>query len=491
MNEETFKDKPKKKSRLAADTSLRRKGTGMNLRVLTILTAMVAVLSARPAPGARAAENQSDWRELNAYTIGVQAYIYTFPWSYMSEQRWFRSEDVGHRANQLFHFRDLKDASHVDGGSPNNDTIYSRSWLYLKDEPVILTVPAVADRYHSVQLTDFMDDNFAYAGARTTGNGGGTYAIVAKTWTGTLPAGVMVLPPSSTPWAFLQVRTAVKDASDLNAAHAIQDQYKLTPLSQWGKPDAPAPKTAEIWQPLDRNADPLNEWRTINRSMREVAPDPRDADLLQSFSRIGVGAGLDIDALDPDTKKGLARAAVDGRRIIADAFAAGYGQTIVNGWNYPPPATGRMTQTRDWLLRAIQPAVGFNTNDPIEATYLNASVDGDGRPLTGKTRYVIHFDKGGEPKVNAFWSLTMYNKAYNLVDNPIDRYSVGDRSAMKRDPDGGLTIYVQKDSPGPDKETNWLPAPDGPFILFLRAYLPAADIVNQSWRPPKITAVGG
>jgi hypothetical protein len=150
-----------------------------------------------------------------------------------------------------------------------------------------------------------------------------------------------------------------------------------------------------------------------------------------------------------------------------------------------------MTQTGDWLLRAIQPAVGFNTNDPIEATYINASVDGDGRPLTGKTRYVIHFDKGEEPKVKAFWSLTMYNKAYNLVDNPINRYSVGDRSAMKRDPDGGLTIYVQKDSPGPDKETNWLPAPHGLFILFLRAYLPAADIVNQSWRPPKITAVGG
>jgi hypothetical protein len=356
---------------------------------------------------------------------------------------------------------------------------------------VILTVPAISDRYHSVQLTDFMDDNFAYVGSRATGDGAGTYAIVDKTWTGPLPAGVTALPPSSTPWAFLQVRTAVKDASDLDAAHAIQDQYKVTPLSQLGKPDAPAPRTAEIWQPLDRDADPLNEWRTINRSMREVPPDPRDADLLQSFSRIGVGAGLDIDALDPDTKKGLARAAVDGRRIIADAFAAGYGQTIINGWNYPPPATGRMTQTRDWLLRAIQPAVGFNTNDPIEATYLNASVDGDGRPLTGKTRYVIHFDKGGEPKVKAFWSLTMYNKAYNLVANPINRYSVGDRSGMTRDADGGLTIYVQRNSPGADKESNWLPAPEGPFFLFLRAYLPADDIVKQTWSPPKITAVGG
>jgi hypothetical protein len=223
--------------------------------------------------------------------------------------------------------------------------------------------------------------------------------------------------------------------------------------------------------------------------MLEIPADPRDADMLQSFARIGVGPGLDIDALDPSTKRGLARAAADGRKIIYDAFAAGYGQKNVNGWNYPPPQTGRMTGARDWLLRAIQPAIGFNTNDPIEATYLNASVDGDGKLLTGKNRYVIHFAKGEEPKVKAFWSLTIYNSKHNLVANPINRYSVGDRSGLKPDADGGLTIYVQKDPPGIEKESNWLPAPDGPFSLFLRAYLPADDIVNQTWQPPKIAAV--
>jgi hypothetical protein len=431
-----------------------------------------------------------NWREQNAYTLGVQAYIYTFPWSYMTEQRWARSTDVGHQANQLLHFRELKDASHLDGGSPNNDTIYSRSWLYLKDEPVILTVPAISDRYHSVEITDFMDDNFAYVGTRATGDDAGNFAIFDKNWKGTLPAGVTALPPSSTPWAFLQVRTYVKDASDLPSAHAIQDKYKLTPLSQWSNPGANAPKTGEIWQPLDRNADPLNEWRTINRAMQEIPADPQDADMLRSFARIGIGAGFDIDGLDPSTKRGLARAAVDGRKIIYDAFAAGYGQTIINGWNYPPPQTGRMSQTRDWLLRAIQPAVGFNANDPVEATYLNTSVDGHGKRLTGKNRYVIHFAKGSEPKVKAFWSLTMYNEKYNLVANPINRYSVGDRSGMQADADGGgLTIYLQEKSPGAERESNWLPAPPGPFFLFLRAYLPENDIVNQTWQPPKITRV--
>lgn len=461
----------------------------VNMRLGTIVLAMIAGTVAGTSHGVRAEDRTPDWREQYTYTLGVQAYIYVFPWSYMTEQRWARTADVGHKANQLFHFRDLKDASHVDGGSPNNDTIYSRSWLYLGDEPVILSVPAITDRYHSVQLNDFMDDNFAYVGTRTTGDEAGNYAIAHQGWAGELPEGVTALPPSSTPWAFLQVRTYVKDASDLEAAHAIQDGYTLTPLSQWGKPGAVAPASGEIWQPLPRDTDPLNEWRNINRAMLEVPADPRDADMLQSFARIGIGPGLDIDTLNDSTKRGLARAALDGREIIYDAFAAGYGQTSINGWNYPPPQTGRMSQARDWLLRAIQPAVGFNANDPIEATYINASVDGEGNPLTGQNRYVIHFEKGSEPKVKAFWSLTMYNKDYNLVANPIDRFSVGDRSGMRRDADGGLTIYLQTDSPGLAKESNWLPAPDGPFFLFLRAYLPEGDIVNQTWLPPKIIRV--
>jgi len=130
-------------------------------------------------------------------------------------------------------------------------------------------------------------------------------------------------------------------------------------------------------------------------------------------------------------------------------------------------------------------------NEPVEATYLNVSNDGEGKPLSGANRYVIHFAKGAEPKVKAFWSVTMYNLKYNLVANPINRYSIGDRSGMKPDADGGLTIYVQMDMPGADKEANWLPAPQGQFFMILRTYLPADDIVNQTRQPPKITPVGG
>jgi hypothetical protein len=355
---------------------------------------------------------------------------------------------------------------------------------------VILSVPAIPDRYHSVELVDFRGDNFAYVGKRTTGDAAGHFAIVGPGWKGTLPAGVTSLPASTTTWSFAQIRTYVKDAADLPAARAIQDGYKLTPLSQWVQPNATPAKAPDIWQPLDRNADPLNEWRTINRALLEFPTDAADADLLKSFSRIGVGPGLDIDALDASTKKGLARAAIDGRTIIFGGFAGGYGQTQVNGWNYPPKQTGRMTLARDWLLRAIQPAVGFIANDPIEATYLNVSIDGNGEPLSGKNRYVIHFAAGAQPKVKAFWSITMYNEKTNLVANPINRYSIGDRSGMRENADGSLTIYLQKESPGADKASNWLPCPEGSFFLFLRAYLPGAEIVNQTWQPPKVTKAG-
>ena len=459
------------------------------VRVLTILAAMAVGMISAARSNAVAQDSKPDWREQNAYTLAVQAYLYAFPWAYMPEARWLRTEALDRQADRFDHIRHLEDANHLSGGAPNNDTLYSRAWVYLKDEPVILTVPEIADRYYTMEITDFMGDNFAYVGTRATGTKAGNYAIIGPDWKGALPEGVQPLPPSSTPRATILGRTYVKDASDLEAAHKIQDQYKLTRLSQWGKSEVLPPKDANIWEGFNSKTDPLADWKTINRAMIEVPPPARDADMLQQFARIGIGPGLDVEAQDKSTKRGLARAAVDGKTIIADAFTDGYLQKVVNSWNYPPPATGRPKPSRDWIFRAVQMLAGFIANDPVEGTYLNVSVDGGGKPLTGANRYVIHFDKGGEPKVKAFWSVTMYNLKYNLVANPIDRYSLGDRSGMKADADGGLTIYVQKDSPGPDKESNWLPAPDGQFFMIMRTYLPADDIVNQTWQPPKITAV--
>jgi hypothetical protein len=430
-----------------------------------------------------------DWQEQNAYTLGVQAYLYGFPWVYMPQAIWDRTEARNTPPNQFAHFRELKDASHQLGGAPNNDTLYSQTWVYIKDEPIILSVPEIRDRYYTMEITDFMGDNFAYVGVRTTGTKAGHYAIVGPNWKGELPTGIVKLPPSSTPWAYILGRTLVKGQDDLNAVHAIQDQYKLTPLSVWGKPDEKNPAGWTIKKPFDAKTDPLAAWKTMNRAMVEVPPPVRDADVLQSIARIGIGPGLDVEKQHPSTKRGLARAAVDGQKLIAEAFAGGYGQTPSNGWNYPPPTTGRLTPTRDWLLRAIQMLAGFVANDYEEAIYFNVSIDGGGKPLSGANRYEIRFEKGGQPEVKAFWSVTMYDANYNLVANPINRYSLGDRVGMKTAEDGSLTIYVQKDSPGPDKEANWLPAPEGRFFLIMRTYLPGETLVKRTWQPPAVTLV--
>ena len=433
--------------------------------------------------------SSADWREQNAYTLGVQAYLYAFPWAYMPEARWLRTEALDRQADRFDHIRHLEDANHLSGGAPNNDTLYSRAWVYLKDEPVILTVPEIADRYYTMEITDFMGDNFAYVGTRATGNQGGKLRDRGSRLEGNAARGRN---------GAAAVLDALGDNSGphlcegcVRSGRRAQDPRSVQARAAFamGQAGSRPPKDAVIWEGFDPKTDPLADWKTINRAMIEVPPPVRDADMLQQFARIGIGPGLDVEAQDESMKRGLARAAVDGKKIIADAFTDGYLQKVVNGWNYPPPATGRPSPSRDWIFRAVQMLAGFIANDPVEGTYLNVSVDGDGKPLTGKNRYVIHFDKGGEPKVKAFWSVTMYNPQYNLVANPIDRYSLGDRSGMKHDADGGLTIYVQKDSPGADKESNWLPAPDRQFFMIMRTYLPADDIVNQTWQPPKIAAV--
>ena len=279
---------------------------------LGIVGAVTNFGSSQPAKAEDAP--RADWREQNAYTLGVQAYLYAFPWAYMPNARWLRTEAIDRQADRFDHIRHLEDAAHLSGGAPNNDTLYSRAWVYLRDEPVILTVPAIDDRYYTMEIVDFMGDNFAYVGTRATGTKAGNYAIVGPDWKGSLPEGVQQLPPSSTPWATILGRTYVKDATDLDAAHGIQDQYKLTPLSQWGKAQSTPPKDAEIWQAFDPKSDPLADWKTINRAMVEVPPPARDADLLQQLARIGIGPGLDVEARDAGTKRGLARAGIDGKK---------------------------------------------------------------------------------------------------------------------------------------------------------------------------------
>jgi hypothetical protein len=375
------------------------------------------------------------------------------------------------------------------GGSPNNDTLYSIAWLDLSKEPVILSVPDVGDRYYTAEIAGFDSDNFAYVGMRTTGTKAGNYAIVGPSWNGKLPEGVQQLTPSRTPSAFILGRTLLR-GPDEPAIRAVMAQYKLTPLSLWGKPGAQIPESYDVLKPFDRKTDPLAEWKTMNATMAENPPPSRHELLLKQFAQIGIGPGLDVDTLDEATKRGLARAAVDGQNLLDAAIRQGARQKNVNGWKYPPPDMGRAGDKDDFILRAaLQSLWGIVANDPAEAIYLNTSTDPDGQQLTGDNRYAIHFPKGGLPQAKAFWSITLYDARHNLVANPIKRYAIGDRDKMKSNADGSLDIYIQNQSPGADNESNWLPAPTGEFNLVMRSYLPGPDVQAQRWIPPPVQRV--
>jgi hypothetical protein len=440
---------------------------------------------------------EGDWRELYAYTLGMQAYIFGFPYVYLPTLRWDwvtqpkPPGDITPYApvNHFSHVRTLADASYRGGGAPNQDTLYSMAWVDVSKEPIILSHPDMGDRYFTFELACVDSDNFGYVGKRTTGSKAGNFALVGPDWKGTLPEGVQPLPASRTPWAVIFGRTLIDGAADGPAVNALQDQYVLIPLSLWGKKDVQLPKSRDVWKPFDSKIDPLAEWKTMNRGMTENPPEARLAKLVESFARIGVGPNQDIDALDDSTKRGLERAAVDGRKMLNDIIRSGKLGKRGNNWNIPPKTYGRAGLHDDFLLRgSVQCLGGIIANDQEEAVYYNTALDSVGQPFDGSKSYTMRFDPGQLPEVNGFWSITLYDPTYNFTPNPINRYSLGDRTpGVQRDSDGGLTVYIQNASPGNVQQSNWLPSTQsGLFILVMRTYMPGTAIIDQTWAPTPV-----
>lgn len=449
---------------------------------------------------AQSQSSKPDWRELYAYTLGMQAYVFGFPYVYLPSVRWdwvTVPKPAGAITpyaplNHFFNVRKLATPEYRGGGSPNNDTLYSVAWVDVTKEPLILSHPDMGDRYFAFEMASLDSDNFAYVGTRTTGSKKGSFAIVGPRWKGTLPKEVKALPPSRTNSILILGRTLVDGEADLPAVRKLQDQYKLVPLSLWGKKDAVLPESRDVWKPFDPKTDPLAEWKTMNRAMTGNPPQARLAKLVELFGKIGIGPGQDVDKMDAATKRGLARAAVDGRELLNDAVRSGALGKQVNGWSFPPATMGRAGLSDHFLLRAaLQCFSGIIANDPAEAIYFNSAVDSTGQAFDGTKRYTLRFPPGQLPPVKAFWSVTMYDPTFNLVENPINRYAIGNRTQnLKKDADGGLTIYIQGDSPGKDKESNWLPSPkSGSFFMLLRTYLPDPEIVEQKWVPPGVVKV--
>lgn len=442
--------------------------------------------------------NNTNWKNEFTYTLGVQAFIYGFPYVYLPQIRykWTNiksdSPHAPHIAvNSFWRASKMITSDYKDGGSPNNDTFYAIGILDLSKGPVILEHPDMGDRYFTFELADMSSDNFDYIGKRATGSKAGKFLICYKDWNGTVPKGIRKVSPSPTPWVIIFGRTLVDGTTDANTAYEISTHYKLTPLDFYLRNEPFTAENHAVWQPEDPKKDFLAPWKTMLKAMSENPPPEKDNLLLKWFSLIGIEPGADLDSLAEDIKAELIRAERTGMEILRNAALSGYGNTRRNCWNSPSKHLGRAGANNDFLLRAaVQCLGGIVANDAEESVYYNTRKDSQENDFTGINNYELYFPTGQLPKVNAFWSLTMYGLDFCLVDNPADRYSLGDRSPeLKYDSDGGLTIYIQKNSPGKNKESNWLPSSSEEFYIVLRCYLPDPEIYEQRWFPPAVKKV--
>ena len=458
---------------------------------------------APPVSAEKAETPSSDWREDYAYSMGVAAMHYAYPFWRMAHVRydWTMKElespaslVVPNQANnQFWHATVLTNADWKEGGAPNNDALYSIAWVHVKDEPMVLSLPPI-DRYFTFELSGMDSDNFAYISELTYGRDGGDFALLPKGWKGELPEGVTAVAEVPSPWILVGGRTYVGSEEDLPLVHEIQKNYRLTPLSQLGQESVAMPQP-EILKPFDNSHavidDPMAVWKTINHVLTENPPSAYEASLMSFFRELNVGPGLDLDTLDESSKRGLARAAVDGFEQIKRAQIVGAGEAVIhsNGWTYSREY-GRAGAGGDFFVRSVhQSYTGIVANDAEEAIYYGGYVGDDGQPLHGSKNYRIHLPAGADPDVSAFWSITMYGTDTNYVDNEINRYSIGDRTkGLVRDADGGLTITIQAEPPA-DADANWLPAPQEAFWIVLRAYQPGESLLKGEWTLPLVSVV--
>lgn len=437
--------------------------------------------------------------EEQVFQIGVEAYIFGYPLVLMDITRSATtavSAPQGFKApvNQFAHLRAFPDASFTAVVSPNADTLYSAAWLDLTSEPIILSVPNTQGRYYLMPMLDAWTNVFASPGKRTTGTQKGDFAIVAPNWTGKLPESVQKI-QSPTAMVWLIGRTQTNGKADYSAVGVIQDQYQLTPLSQWGKSYQP-PTNVPVTEGIDTQTPPVEQVKNLEAAsffsrmctlMKDNPPAPEDKEIVEKLEKIGLipSKNFDFQALDPTIIKGLKRSVSAGQEQVVEAGRKPKAE-IKNNWlmTYDLGSYGT-----NYLHRAGVAWVGLGANLPEDAIYPMIRVDEAGNPLNGKYRYVIHFEPDEIPPVNAFWSITMYNNQQFFVDNPLDRYAIGDRDSLNFNQDGSLDIYIQHESPGKDHEQNWLPSPSEEFNLIMRLYAPQKAVLDKTWCPPPMKRI--
>lgn len=396
----------------------------------------------------------------------------------------------------LHHVATYEDTAVV---TPNSDTPYSILWLDLRAEPMVISVPAVErERYYSVQLIDGNTYNFGYIGSRTTGSDAGSYLVVGPDWKGEKPAGIEQVFSSTTPFVFANFRTQLIDVEDLPNVQEVQAGYQVRPLSAFLEQPAPPAGPKIDFLPATTQGIKGNFFEYLDAALEFVPPTADDRAVRARLARLGVGAGKSFDFKDLPVahKQAIALGMKAGDDEVA-RFAAS-GNKVVNGWSIGSFFGDRDFYKGDWLKRAAAAKAGLYGNNAVEAMYPFTRTNANGETLDASQRnYTITFAAGQLPPVNAFWSVTMYDgKSQLLIKNPIDRYLINSPMlpGMKKSEDGSLTLYIQKDSPGADKDANWLPAPDGTIYLVMRLYWPKSEAPSilpagdGTWQPPAVVA---
>jgi hypothetical protein len=469
------------------------------LVAVSSLIALMASLHAASSVAQPEAQAATVVSEEEARAIGVDAYTYLYPLVTMDLTR-LQLTNVGEveafkgPMNVFVNVREYPTADMKSVVRPNFDTLYSSAWLDLTKEPMIVSVPDTHGRYYLLPMLDMWTDVFASPGWRTTGTAAQSFIITPPGWAGTVPAGLTEL-RAPTPYVWIIGRTKTDGPADYEAVHKIQAGLKLRPLSQLDNED---------WKPTPTNIDahvdmttppkelvdkmPAGEFFAYAAELLKVHPAHfTDQPILARMQRIGFepGKSFDIDKTDAAIKKGLDAAPEAARELMA--WKVPTLARVLNQWSMNTDTMG--VYGNYYLKRAIIAQQGLGANLPEDAIYPLNIGDAGGKPLDGTESYKIHFAKDELPPVGAFWSITLYDEQGFQVANPLNRFAVSSWMPFAYNSDGSLDLYFQSENPGQAQDSNWLPAPKGPFTLTMRLYAPKSEALTGKWNPPPVVKV--
>ena len=466
-------------------------------RALLLLCVGVSALVPLAASAQRAAPGVAE-----AVKIATEAYVYGYPLVTLDmarrQQTNVSAPDAEHAPmGQVIKMRSYPAVDNHCCAAPNADTLYTEVWLDVADEPWVFSIPDMGDRYYIMPMLSGWSEVFKVAGSNTTGGKAQVYAITGPGWSGTLPKGVtQVKSPTAMVWILGRIYTT-GTPEDYKEVHALQDRFAVVPLSSYGKPYTPPPGVVEpgfdMKTAVRKQVNALDVGTYFNRLaqlMKTNPPAAQDAAMVAAMARIGLVPGRDFD---PDKLGFLDEEAL---RMVPKLAVLEMGvhlkkQKTTNGWLYFTRGVGNFGS--DYLVRGMANLLGPGWNRPQDAVYPLSQKDADGREYDGaKHKYVVRFEKGKLPPAEAFWSVTMYDSDFFFVPNPINRYDLAQRDKLVANADGSVDMYLQAESPGVDKEANWLPAPKGKFVLVMRIYAPGKtppSILDGSWTPPPVKQV--